>query len=243
MSWDIDALIPSHRLLEATSLIREMGFRLDHGPKEDNSRSISHWHEHNKDSAWRHKTSGVYLELHTRLADHPLLIPSLGIDSPLQRVNVLPGLSLPTLADDELFSYLCVHGASSAWFRLKWITDLAALTVNCSQSEISRLHEVSQQLGAGRAAGQALLLLHRLYDIALSDALVAVLKQDRATRRLEAIALGLLSSKHENSEPTARRFGTLGIHLSQALLLPGWKFGLSELRRQAMALRAGRQQI
>ena len=41
--------------------------------------------------------------------------------------TIASGIELPTLRTEELFAYLAVHGASSAWFRLKWITDVAAL--------------------------------------------------------------------------------------------------------------------
>lgn len=49
------------------------------------------------------------------------------MESARQLVEVACGIELPTLARDEPSAHLCVHGASSAWFRLKWITDLAAL--------------------------------------------------------------------------------------------------------------------
>jgi hypothetical protein len=57
--------------------------------------------------------------LHSRLADSPELIPAIGAGSPHQKVEVVPGIVLPTLAADELFPYLCVHGALSAWFGVK----------------------------------------------------------------------------------------------------------------------------
>jgi len=76
---------------------------------------------------------------------------------------VAPGIRLPTLARDEQFAYLCVHGASSAWFRLKWISDLAGVLHGQSGEMIERLFERSQALGAERAAGQALLLADRLF--------------------------------------------------------------------------------
>ena len=86
---------------------------------------------------------GLNVELHRRLADSLELIPGIGVGSPRQEVEVAPGVVLPTLAPDELFAYLCVHGASSAWFRLKWVTDLAALLCDCTAAEIARLYERS----------------------------------------------------------------------------------------------------
>ena len=82
--------------------------------------------------------------------------PSLDVHSPAQEVEIAPGIALPTLADEELFAYLAVHGASSAWFRLKWIADFAAILDARTGAEIERIYQKSQVLGAGRAAGQAL---------------------------------------------------------------------------------------
>ena len=48
---------------------------------------------------------------------------------------------MPTLADEPLYAYLCVHGASSAWFRLKWIADLNALLAGRTAEEIAALPE------------------------------------------------------------------------------------------------------
>ena len=56
-----------------------------------------------------------------------------------------------------------MHGASSLWFRLKWITDLAAILQPLSGSEIEHRYARSQELGAGRASGHALLLADTLY--------------------------------------------------------------------------------
>ena len=108
-------------------------------------------------------SDGIVLDLHVRLADNPALLPVIGARSPTQDVEVSPGITLPTFQNEELFAYLCVHGASSAWFRLKWISDFAALASRFEPAELDRLYQRSQELGAGRAAGQALLLADRLF--------------------------------------------------------------------------------
>ena len=102
--------------------------------------------------------------------------------------QVAKGIELPTLGKDELFAYLAVHGASSAWFRLKWITDFAALLHGESADEIERLYARSQQLGAGRAAAQALLLAEQIYGIGTGDRLHKRLRGDPVNRWLERIA-------------------------------------------------------
>jgi hypothetical protein len=141
---------------------------------------------------------------------------------------------LPTLAGDELFAYLCVHGASSAWFRLKWIADLAALLSSCSPGEIARLYERSQQLGAGRPTAQALLLASATFGTAAGSDLERRLTAKPVNRWLANAAWRQLT---RDSEPTQVRFGTATIHLIQLLLLPGPGFKLRELARQLRDLR------
>lgn len=172
----------------------------------------------------------MIVELHSRLADNRLLIPAIGLSSPRQLVAISDGIALPTLAPDELFSHLCVHGASSAWFRLKWISDLAALITRTS-GDVQHLYRRSQELGAGRAAAQGLLLANRLFEIAIDDRLLRTFEASAANRRLAKAAMDQLLSP----EPGARRFGTATIHFTQLFLLPGTRFKAFELRRQLAA--------
>ena len=91
-------------------------------------------------------------------------------------------------------------------------------------------------MGAGRAAGQALLLADRLFAIRLSPALRATLRGDRTVRWLAEIAFAQLAGRRDLLEPTECRLGTVSIHGSQLLLRPGWRPLLSELGRQASDL-------
>jgi hypothetical protein len=230
---DIDILVDRQHLAPATELLREQGYRLVHPATMD---KLPTWHDLRKESTWIRPDRSLQIDLHTRLPDNPMIIPTVGVASRKQTVEVASGIRLPTLARDELFAYLAVHGASSAWFRLKWITDFSALIHGCPPEEFERLYRRSQKLGAGRASGQALLLADALYGtLAEARTLTQALQRDGQTRRLLRTALRQLAGAAEPIEPTARRFGTMGIHYSQFLLLPGPAFKLSEFVRQARA--------
>ncbi|MEO7602161.1 MAG: nucleotidyltransferase family protein [Sphingomicrobium sp.] len=235
---DLDLLIDEARLDDAVAVLRSCGFRREDGRPEDIG-ALRAWHRLRKDSEWGKPGSTARVDLHTRLTDNPALIPTVGIGSLRQSVKVTPGCQLPTLSTDDLFAHLCVHGASSAWFRLKWITDLAALLQPRTSNEIARLYRRSQELGAGRAAGQALLLADSLYGT-LDDCpdLRDRLNADGYTCWLCRAALRQLAGRPEPVEPTARPGGTLRIHLTQFLLLPGMAFKASEFIRQARATAA-----
>lgn len=217
-SWDIDVLVAEGEVERAGAVLRELGYACSVA-------ALGRWHRVHKESVW-HEPGGAVVELHSRLADNRRLIAGIGMGSPRQAVEVVPGVVLETLAGDELLAYLAVHGASSAWFRLKWITEFSGLLGQRPAGEIDRVAERLEQLGAGRAAGQALVLSHWLFGTALPSRWAS----DAATRRLARWALAQLQAERE---PTERPLGTATIHLSQLLLLQGPGFALAEAGRQA----------
>ena len=226
MSADIDILVAPADVEGAADILRALAY---HPVVPPPSKDLSTWHRRNKESSWSSAESGLVIELHTRLSDHPALIRGIDMSSPRQEVAIGSGLFLPTLTSRDLATYLCVHGASSAWFRLKWIVDFAAL-IESSEMDIEEFHRDALRRRAGRAAAQALLLADRLTLLRLPASLGRELRADRASLVLEKVAVWQLLAP---IEPTQRRFGTASIHLSQPLLLPGWRFGVSELARQA----------
>ena len=233
---DIDLLIDPADLGKAARLLRDCGYRL---VAPANHEVLNAWHRGWKESVWTKDSPPLQIDLHTRTADNRHLIPDINVHSPRHWVDIGDSIRLPTLADDELFAYLAVHGASSAWFRLKWISDFAALVQGRGAVEIEHLYRRSQELGAGRAAGQALLLADELFGVLeQSPALRGELARDRATQRLYRAALRLLTD--EPREPTERRWGTMTIHWTQFLLLPGLSYKISELSRQAGRLHSRR---
>ena len=69
---------------------------------------------------------------------------------------------------------------------MKWLADVAALLGDAD--EVERLYAASQALGAGRAAGQALLLANRYLDAVVPSALLARVRRDRGTRLMAHVA-------------------------------------------------------
>ena len=234
MGWDIDLLVPPGSIRDAAEVLQSNGYAAIE-PRSGAPEKIARWHRTRKESTWRNAERGMVVDLHHRLADNPRLIPAIGMESPRQLVEIADGIALPTLPDEELFAYLCVHGASSAWFRLKWITDLAAF-VNHRGGGIEQWYRSSQRLGAGRSADQALLLADRLFGLLAGSPLAAELGRRQASRWLADAAYGQLAGPRALAEPTERPLGTGMIHLTQFLLLPGAAFKASELWRQARCL-------
>jgi hypothetical protein len=143
---------------------------------------------------------GTRVELHWRLSENPHLLAGIDAFADGQAVP-LAGDTVRTLNDADLFAYLCVHGAAHFWFRLKWLADLNALLGGRDDAELGALYAHAKAHGAGRCAGQALLLCERLLGLRLSPALHDVLVRDRGVRRLVAISLGCMLGANPAVEP------------------------------------------
>ena len=228
MGWDIDLLVSPTRLDRSAQLLRSAGYE-PAIPHDSNDDQLATWHVARKESVWRTANGAFYIDLHTRLADNPAMLRNVGMTSPRQVAQLGENVHLPTLGPEELFAYLAVHGASSAWFRLKWAADMAALLAAKKAMEIEYLYDRSQQLGAGRAAAQALLLVDDLFGIGLDSRFRWQLERDPLVRWLVRSALREIVKREE---PTKRPLGTLAIHLTQLAMIPGVGFAISEAGRQ-----------
>ncbi len=230
--WDIDILVDVGDLVGAAELLQADGYEMVVPSGPASAERVVAWHRRSKESVWRHVGRGAHVELHTALSDHPMLLTGVGIDSPRQDVRVAEGVVLPTLGLEELFAYLTVHGASSAWFRLKWIADLAALIDGRTPEEIELLYRRSRALGAGRAASLALLLLDTLFETPLPPSLLTEMQSDWINRLLLGAAMRSMSGRAAAAELDRLWLGTIWIHLAQFALLPGAGYKVGELRRQ-----------
>lgn len=237
MGWDIDILVPQECAEAAAERLKEAGYRLVIPKASSAPGQIKRWHDRFKESVWRHDERQIHVELHTDLIDNRMLLRGLSPFAAVQEVEVAPGLSLTTLSDDQLFAYLSVHGASSAWFRLKWVADFAAFIEGYEASQIEDLYTRSQTMGAGRAPAQALLLCAYLFGSRIGSKLESELKSDPANLWLFHAALRAMAGPSVATELETIRFGTATIHLAQFGLLPDWRFKIRELWRQIDAMR------
>ena len=227
---DIDLLVAPVEYPAAIELLRGAGYRCVVPGPDPSTEDILLWVRGHKHSNWV-SPGGLPLELHAGLVDNPLLLQDLGVDAPGQSVEIAPGKALPTLATDELFAYLCAHGAAHGWARLKWLADVSALVSREEIAGVERLHARSVELGGGRSAGQALLLSSILFGLELPPRLKAELDGDRGTRILVRMAMRNFTLGGMGRELDEMVLGTAGIHLSYLLLERGAGYKLRQLRR------------
>jgi hypothetical protein len=227
---DVDVVLDPADYAEAVSMLLDEGAQcLAPGP-EAGFDEVMAWTARNKHSIWRR--DGVVIELHSSLVDNERMLPGVSARSPAQWVELAPGMAVPTLARDELFAYLCVHGATHAWSRLKWLADVAAL-VSCEPpQEIERLYRRAAGFGAGRSAAAALLLAHELLGLPLGARFEAELRANRAVRFLIAVARDAMVRGGADAELDESVLGTVGVHLSHFRMARGFGYKLSEARRK-----------
>ena len=134
---------------------------------------------------------------------------------------------LRTLGEEDLFAYLCMHGALHWWHRLKWLADINALLV-ASGSDVERLIGSAKARGAGRAAAQALRICQRLLGTPLPDQFMASLGRGALERWLETTALNVMTKGQGEDDPHEARFGTTRGSLSTFSLSRNWRYWLAE---------------
>jgi hypothetical protein len=227
---DIDLLVADEMLPEATALIFRAGYRRFDPPADISDAQLRLVMPLRKDLGLVHQATGLRIELHWRLFLNRYAIADASIMAS-SRVVPLAGttVGLRTLGEEDLFAYLCMHGALHWWNRLKWLADVNALLASKPQDSVERLVRAAEARGAGRAAAQALLLCRRLLATPLPDRLIATFAKSPTVRWLEATALDAMTTGQGERQPRDERFGTTRGSLSTFLLSRSWRYWLSEL--------------
>jgi hypothetical protein len=234
-SRDIDLLIPPERALAAMALLERDGYAFSFPSNQLSATQRRAVVRYSREVAFVHPDNGAFLELQWRVADNPKLLNEVHAGSPTQNVVVADGLSARTLARDDLFAYLCIHGAYHAWSRLKWLADLNAF-IAATDADIMHLHRHAQAKGAGFCSGQALLLCQRLLALPLPDSLASELQGTARVRKLYAIAADAIADRTRgdggggNAPAAWRGFWT------QFLLGQGWAFFAAQCRTASVGI-------
>ncbi len=144
-SKDIDVLVRPDSIEPAVSLMEQAGYRRVVPAPHVGDHKTAIWIRTFKHFIYLNDARGLVVELHWRLSDNPSIVSSFPPMPALREIPIADGVSLPTLAADDLFLYLCVHGASHCWFRLKWVADIAALIASMPLPRKDREQNVCSQ--------------------------------------------------------------------------------------------------
>jgi Uncharacterised nucleotidyltransferase len=231
---DIDLLVPPDRAVAAMALLERDGYALSFPSTHLSATQRRAVVRYSREVAFIHPDNGTYLELQWRVADNPELLKEVHAGSPTQNVVVADGLCVRTLARDDLFAYLCIHGAHHAWSRLKWLADLNAFIAS-TDADVMRLHRYAQARGAGFCSGHALLLCQRLFALPLPDGLVAELQGTARVRKLYATAADAMADRAPGADGGNLRAVWRGFWM-QFLLGEGWVFFAAQCRTASVCI-------
>jgi hypothetical protein len=228
-SWDIDLLVAPDSVPRALGLLAQAGYQPFPALPPATSERYARWMRFGREYILFHRSNAVHVEIHWRLVENSYFLPGVAADSPTQIVRLSNGGQLRTLVDDELFAYLCVHGACHAWSRLKWLADVAALLAHDDASATARRLEAAKSLNAEDCLAQAYLLCDRLFETPCVADLAQDLRRNRRYRWLEKIALSAMTTGGAEIELGDAPFDRLPSMLSHFLLGRGWRFAMREL--------------
>jgi hypothetical protein len=197
---DIDLLVAPECAPEALQLLEREGYALRRPALSLNTAQRRALVRFARDVEVARRADGLAVELHWRLSYSPVLLKGIDASAPTQDVSLSSGGRVRTLASEELFAYLCVHGAEHFWFRLKWLADLNALLSARSDAEIERLYRFAAAKGAALCAGQALLLRQQLLGAKLPSGIAAELQDSGRLAALVAAALNALTGPEPHTD-------------------------------------------
>jgi hypothetical protein len=229
-SKDTDLIVSPENLRPATAIVESAGYYRIEPPTGITDAQLQQMIPLRRDFGYTNEVTRHQLELHWRLCLNPYLMDEATIISSSRVVQLNSTVGLRTLGTEDLFTYLCVHGALHWWYQLRWLADIAALLSALPAESAERLYREATTRGAGRAAAQALLLCRDLLHTPLPSHLIIELGRTPRVRWLQETALGAMTSGRDERRPLDVPFGTLRGSLSALLLGQSWRYRFTELR-------------
>lgn len=189
-SKDVDFLVPVGDLARAIGLLESRGYVLEDPPRALNEAQWASMVTFGMEVQMVNTRTRIRVEPHWKLTANPGLLASAQVLAAVGKGgDDIAGIPIRTLHPDDLYAYLCVHGAASGWFRLKWLADLNALIEDATLGELDRLDRHAQSRGAGGSSALALSLCAAVFD---RDVPVEILRRVEARgslRRLKSLCL------------------------------------------------------
>lgn len=149
-SLDIDILVAPARVAAAQLVLEKAGYALANPLPALTAQQFALLMRYSREWAFLARDRDMLVELHWKPSYNALLLKDIGPQSPLQQVRIGQA-QIWTFRFEELFIYLCVHGAQHGWARLKWLADLAALLSARGERDIETLIEPRRPSGQAGA--------------------------------------------------------------------------------------------
>jgi Uncharacterised nucleotidyltransferase len=234
---DIDLLVPADQAEAALRLLERDGYTLSSPARHLNDSERRSLIRYGREAELVHRGRKLQLELHWRAADNALLLKGVDAHAATQDVTLSDDVRVRTLALDDLFAYLCVHGARHAWSRLKWLADVNALIASQTRgdADVEQFYRHAQKIGGGLCAGQTLLLCHDIFGLQLPAGLAAEIAANKRVVKLVAIARAAMTTLRTGGRADAGIASVMRFIYTQFLLGQGWRFYAAQYRVASVA--------
>src|SRR5262249_46903346 len=198
-SRDIDLVVQAEHLDRVDEILRSEGYERRKPEPGMSPRQLAHYRQWVHEFAFYSPERELIVEVKDRV-DPMMSVPLVDLEQHIRSPKIVDvgGVQLPTLPDTDHFLYLCAHGSRHAWFRLKWVADIAAM-VRTGSLDFEVLGARARELDLARCVNAALLLARELMEAPVSEALLARANSDSGARRLAVTAQQLLNSR--DSDP------------------------------------------
>jgi hypothetical protein len=168
----------------------------------------------------RHREKGITVELHWNTDCRLFALPGIGEAWWARRPRAeISGVSVSSLAPEELVYVLCMHGTRHRWASFGWLCDLAALIRRHPGWDGRRVLDLAEGQGTLRPLLLGLDLARALLDEPLPRPLGRRVDEDPA---VSAMGVGILRRLGMTARPWPSAAGRLGSELTWCRFWPRW---------------------
>ncbi|MBB3108570.1 hypothetical protein FHS18_000598 [Paenibacillus phyllosphaerae] len=158
-SKDLDILVPVENFEQVNEILMQDGYI----PKKKFVPDIlGDWKRRRHHLSYFNPKKQVQIEIHWRMNPEMGCEPSFEDLWLRRQKSNLTGSDIFLLSNEDLFSYLIMHGARHGWFRLRWLLDIHYL-LSVKNINWRSVSDGFIKNGQQAIAGQTLILLHSLF--------------------------------------------------------------------------------
>ena len=195
---DVDVLVHKEDVARALGVLGELGFEAGDG--------VEQWFfEGGRERPLVRKSTGAVVDLHWGLMPRSFAgdLGGEGIWERCARVRI-GKREIPTLGDEDLVHFLCVHGTKHQWESSQWVRDVAGVVRARPGIDWDAVMQEARRTGTRRAVLLGLHLAHELEGADVPGELLAAARLDRVVRAAPGAWGGMVYSWRVSARGRAR---------------------------------------